>query len=105
MTRFVELSEEEFERQFSLVPNHLNPNASWSFDDARGCLFETFGDELDFIRSQPAENVWTLVDGDDGDLYLVSGVHVVNRIGYLVTTESVALDIHVEVRFSMEREE
>ena len=52
---------------------------------AGGCLFETFGEELDFVRKQHPSTVWTLVDGEDGDMYLLSGMHFVNRIGYLIS--------------------
>lgn len=48
-------------------------------------LFETYGDELEFIMSVPAEHVWTQLDGDDGGIYIVNGRHLVNRIGYYFT--------------------
>ena len=85
-TTFIEMTEDDFDMQYPLLTNHLNPNASWAFDDGRGCLFETYGQELAFIRGQDLRTVWTLVDGDDGDLYVLSGFHYVNRIGYLVST-------------------
>jgi len=47
--------------------------------------FETYGEELDFVRSQDPRCIWTLVDGDDGNLYITSGYHLVNRINYFVT--------------------
>ena len=47
--------------------------------------FETYGAELEFVRAQDPRNIWTLVDGDDGNLYIVSGYHLVNRINYFVT--------------------
>jgi hypothetical protein len=50
--------------------------------------FETYGEELDYVLSiantEPAR-VWTLVDGDDGNLYIVDGYHLVNRVNYFVT--------------------
>ncbi len=82
----IQLTEAEFDARFPLVTNHLNPHASWTFDGSRGCLFETFGEELAFVQQQHPQNIWTLVDGEDGDLYLISGCHFVNRIGYLVST-------------------
>lgn len=48
-------------------------------------LFETYGDELEFIMSVPEEHVWTQIDGDDGGVYIVNGRHYVNRIGYYFT--------------------
>jgi hypothetical protein len=54
-----------------------------------GLLFETFGPEFDFVQSRSSECVWTLVESDNGDLILiVPGIHVVNRLGYLITEYS-----------------
>ena len=83
------ITEDEFDATYSLLPNHLNPNASWSYGEGSGCLFETYGEELAFVRSQDPRTIWTLMDGDDGDQYLVSGYHYVNRIGYLISTSPV----------------
>ena len=102
---FIRLTEEEFDEQFPLVANHLNPNASWGFGDGRGCLFETYGDELEFIRQQDPSRVWTLIDGDDGDLYVISGPHFVNRIGYLLSRDPIPDDAVIEVQIPMERDD
>lgn len=50
--------------------------------DAR--MFETFGDEVDFVKSCDNLRVWTLVDTDEGER-IIEGMRFVNRIGYLVT--------------------
>ncbi|MBX3316405.1 MAG: hypothetical protein KF902_06020 [Phycisphaeraceae bacterium] len=97
---FVELSEDAFNALFPLVPNHLNPNASWSIDEQGGCLFETFGPDEAFVREQDPRRVWTYIDGDDGGLFVISGFHVVNRIGYLVS--AVALPEGVDMRVTLE---
>ncbi len=68
-------------------------------------LFETYGDELEFIKRQDPRKVWTLVDGDDGELYIVSGLHLVNRIGYLLSTIPVLNHLTVQVRVSMTMDE
>ena len=101
-TTLIELSEDEFDRQYPLLKNHLNPNASWVYGEGPGCLFETYGDELAFVRQQDPSTVWTLVDGDDGDQYLLSGFHFVNRIGYLVSTIAVSESVDIEVRIPMQ---
>lgn len=105
MTRTVKLSEDEFDEQYPLVQNHLNPNASWGFGDSGGCLFETYGDELLFVRRQDPATIWTLIDGENGDLYVISGYHFVNRIGYLVSKSPVPDDVFVEVHIPMERDD
>ena len=50
-------------------------------------LLETFGEELEKVLAAPPENVWTLIDGDDGNTYIVNGYHHVNRINYIITEE------------------
>jgi hypothetical protein len=51
-------------------------------------LLETYGDELAFVEALHAstpQHVWTLLDGDDGELYVCAGFHFVNRVNYLIT--------------------
>ena len=50
---FIEISEDEFDNRYQLLENHINPNASWAYGDRPGCLFESFGDELNFVNQQP----------------------------------------------------
>ena len=68
--------------KYNMVQNHIDDNAS--FD---GAMFETYGAEVEFIRQQPNDRVWTWVDGDGGN-YLVQGFCLVNRIGYILVEES-----------------
>ena len=98
---FTELTEDEFDDRYPLVQNHINPTAGWSFGEETGCLFETYGDELEFVKRQDTRKVWTLVDGDDGELYIVSGFHLVNRIGYLLSTIPVLNHATVQVHVAM----
>lgn len=105
MTQSIHLSEDEFDEQYALLPNHLNPNASWAVGDAGGCLFETYGEELAFVRQQDPATIWTIIDGEDGDLYVISGFHFVNRIGYLVSKTPVPDGTFIEVRIPMESDD
>lgn len=95
----VEITEDDFVEWFRTARNHLNPNAPCIWNDGQGSMFETYGDELAFVRSQPNANIWTYVDGD-GRTYLVSGYHFVNRLGYFITEEPVpegtAFEINME---------
>ena len=102
--KFIELTEEQFDEQFPLVSNHLNPNASWAFGDDPGCLFETYGEELAYIRQQDPSRIWTIVDGDDGDMYVLSGPHFVNRIGYLLSTIPVPDHVTIQVHIPMSKD-
>ncbi len=39
----------------------------------------------DFGRSSKGSRYWwTVVEGDSGGLYVVAGIHVVNRVGFLL---------------------
>ena len=59
-----------------------------------GCMYETYGPELDYVRSMiDQKRVVTIIEGedelgDDGEYHSVifyeSGYHIVNRLGYLV---------------------
>ena len=64
-----------------------------------GCLFETYGDELAVVQDANPNCVWTLVE-TDGVLYVAEGFHIVNRLGYFITTKPRENDdefeIHIE---------
>ena len=84
MPKLVELTEEQWFEQFKPIPNYLDDNASFH-DGEHGYMFETYGEELEFVQSQEPNRIWTYCDGDDGGTYISDGYHVVNRIGYFVT--------------------
>ena len=48
-------------------------------------LLETFGDDLARVRSAPSGHVWTVLEGDDGNLYVSAGFHFVNRVAYFIS--------------------
>lgn len=73
------MTEDDWEETYKPIRNHLDDNASWN-----NTMFETYGDEIEFVRAQPDEKVWTWMDGDEGGTYLASGYHYVNRIGHFV---------------------
>ena len=98
---FIELTEDEFDDRYQLVPNHINRSAGWAIGEAGGCLFETHGEEFAFVRRQDPLTVWTLVDGDDGDMYLVSGLHFVNRVGYLLSTVPIPDHVTIQVHLPL----
>jgi hypothetical protein len=71
-----QLTEDEFDEQFTVVPGADGESVR---DDYKGI-------------DPDSKNLWTIVDAD-GSLYAVSGVHRVNRFGYLVTEEAWTEDI------------
>jgi len=84
MPNLIQLTEEEWFEQFKPIPNHIDTNASFN-DGNNGYMFETYGEELEFVKAQDPNRVWTYFDGDDGGVYISDGYHVINRIGYFVT--------------------
>ena len=73
-----ELTEDQF-YAIDFIQNHLDDNASWD-----GTMFETYGAEVEFIKSQEPNKIWTLIDVDYG-MSVVAGWHFVNRIGYFIS--------------------
>lgn len=70
---------EEWVEKYKPIQNHLRAGASFE-----GTLFETYGDELDFVRGQHYSKIWTYVD--DGEFASITeGYRLVNRMGYFVT--------------------
>ena len=79
------LTEDEWFNTYKPIPNHLDENASFN-DGDQGYMFETYGDEVEFVKAQDSNRIWTYSDGEDGGTYISGGYHGVNRIGYFVTT-------------------
>lgn len=77
---FIEMDIDTWWDTYKPKTNPIDPMSSYD-----GCLFETYGSELEFIRTINPNHIWTLGDGDDGDMYICNGYSVVNRIGYFIT--------------------
>ena len=80
MNDFIEMTEEEWFNTYKPIKNALVADSS--FD---GHMFETYGDEVEFVKTQSPDKIWMLGDGDDGGMYIWSGWGFVNRIGYFIT--------------------
>jgi len=94
MSKIKNLTEEEFESQFNLIDNHIDPNASWD-----NKMFETYDDELEFVKQQNPRNVWTIIEGDNDTTFISSGFHLVNRVGYLISLEEWEQPTEVEIEY------
>lgn len=79
-SNFIEMDFEEWIETYKPISNHIDTNAS--FD---GLMFETYGDEVEFVKSSNPDCIWMYGDGDDGGSYIWSGWGFVNRIGYFIT--------------------
>jgi hypothetical protein len=64
---------------FKPMPNHL-------VDDGDTLHYETYGEEVEYVKLQDNKHIWTEVDGDSGT-YIVAGWHFVNRINYYITNK------------------
>jgi hypothetical protein len=74
----------DWEDTFKPIKNHIDSDSPYE-----GTMFETYGEELNFVRTKAKHNpfcVWTLMDSDeDDDTIIVEGFHFVNRLGYFIT--------------------
>jgi hypothetical protein len=66
-----------WENKFKPIKNHFSKYP----DDI---LFETYGEEVDFVANYDNKYVWTRLQGDMSDL-ICAGYHYVNRLGYYIT--------------------
>jgi hypothetical protein len=93
--RFIEMDLDEWAAIYKPIKNHIDTNSS--FD---GEMFETYGDELEFVKAQDEDRIWMYGDGDDGGCYLWNGWHYVNRIGYFITSVPCPPDTTIQVLVS-----
>ena len=47
-------------------------------------MYETYGEDMNYINTMPASFVWTLLDTDDEPV-IVNGRSFVNRLGYYLS--------------------
>lgn len=85
-------TEELFYEKYTPFLNHFYKDedaCSWN-----GELYETFGRELEYVQAMAKDPVlskrlWTILESDSNDNVFIiqAGYHIVNRYGYLITTE------------------
>ncbi len=85
MGNFVEMTMDEWEATYKPIYNHIDSNASFQDESGNGIMFETYGDEVEFVKSQSPANIWMYGSGDDGGTYIWNGWGFVNRLGYFIT--------------------
>lgn len=99
MSNFIEMDFDEWCDTFKPIVNHIDKNAS--FDNGEGgIMFETYGEEVEFVKSQPANTIWMYGDGDDGGSYAWSGWGFVNRIGYFISSVPFDESITYQIKIS-----
>ena len=85
MNNLIELTMEEWEATYKPIYNHIDTNASFQDESGNGIMFETYGDEVAFVKEQDHNKIWMYGSGDDGGTYIWSGWGFVNRLGYFIT--------------------
>ena len=75
----MEINFEQFIEKYKPLKNHLDDNASYD-----GLMFETYGEELEFVRKQDNNKIWTIVEGENNNTWFLPNYHFVNRIGYFI---------------------
>jgi len=74
------ITDKQWTESYRPIRNPIDPDASCGGD-----MFETFGEDLEFVRRQNPNCIWTYADADNGEPFIQSGYHLVNRIGYFIT--------------------
>ena len=95
---FIEMDYDEWLKTYKPIYNHIEPNASFQDETGQGIMFETYGDEVAFVKQQDPACIWTYGDGDDGGGYIWNGWHLVNRIGYFITEVPCPSDVDMQIQ-------
>jgi hypothetical protein len=83
--KLIELTFDEWLDTYKPITNHIDTNASFQNEEGEGIMFETYGEEVDFVKQQDPNKIWMYGSGDDGGTYIWSGWGFVNRLGYFIT--------------------
>lgn len=68
------MTDEEFIEKYCPIVNPKEGNY----------YFETYGVDLEFVKSQPKNHIWAMIE-TDGNLYVVNNYYYANRLCYLLT--------------------
>lgn len=99
MNNFIEMDFDEWCDTYKPIINHIDSNAS--FDNGYGgIMFETYGDEVEFVKSQSPDKIWMYGSGDDGGTFVWSGWGFVNRLGYFITEVPCPPNTDIQIRVS-----
>ena len=71
------------------MDDYISEDAFW---DDWGVIQKASGDMFEFedVKDQPLNHVWTIIESgsdEDGNWYASPGFHIVNRMGYVMTTK------------------
>ena len=74
---YTEYKWSDWEAKFKPIKNKFSK-------DPDEVMFETYGEEWEFVKAQDPKYVWTNIQGDYSDL-IVAGIAFVNRLSYYIT--------------------
>lgn len=67
-----------------------NPDFNWQEEEGYEGVMELFEPHLSRVAAHNEthpKNVWTVFDGDDGNVLIEAGFHYVNRIQFFISNE------------------
>lgn len=70
---------EKFVETYKPIKNHIIQDAPYN-----GCMFETYGIELAHVREQDNKNIWTIINCENEESWIIPGYHIVDRFGYIL---------------------
>lgn len=73
---------EKFVETYKPIKNHIIQDAPYN-----GCMFETYGNQLKYIKESghTDKHVWTLLECNNEEFWIVPGYYIINRLGYFIT--------------------
>lgn len=89
------LTEEQWEEKYKPQQNHISKREEWN-----GWMFETYGEDDEFIRLFAIKNpnkVWTVLTGIPTGDTIVQGFHLVNRYCHFITDVDFSNEENVEI--------
>lgn len=95
--REIKMRYNTWEHKFQPIRDRLTANTAID-----GYVYLPHGADLEYVRSQPRDRVWSFVVSDDGrkPVWLISeGFHIVNLMGYLVTRKAFDPSVTYAVRY------
>lgn len=77
-----EKAPDDFFEKYQPIPNKFDDNVPYD-----GCMYETYGQEYEYVKSMIDSNrVFTITD-DGENICITAGLRLVNRYGYLITEQ------------------
>ena len=82
---------DKFYKKYKPIYNHIE-NPEYLEGQTKGnesgypMYFETYGKDLEYVKKQNPDLIWTMIEGDEG-MYIAQGFHLVNRWVYLIASK------------------